>query len=94
MKVKREEENPLLTMISVKPWDDPWSQDVVVFQYKRDAKTNEPINRVQVRYGSQPVSAEVAFQFAQAILRAVDIAKRLEEEGAIILEGEEAPSTD
>lgn len=89
MKVKRIEDNSAFALISVKPWpDEPFAADVTIIQDKCNPDTGEQINRVRVRFGQFPLPIDSAFRFAQAILRAVDIAKRLEEEGSILLEGE------
>lgn len=90
MKVTREEDNALYTLIRVQPWPDvSLAAEVVVLQVKRDTSTGESVNRVSIRYSQQPVSFAVAREFAQAILRACDIAERLATEGAILLEGED-----
>jgi hypothetical protein len=89
MQVKRVEDNPLFTLIRVMPWPDiPWTQDVTVTQMKMARDTHEPVNDVTVRFGQEPASIATAREFAQAILRACDIAEQLEKEGAIALEGE------
>ena len=89
MQVKRTEDNAMFTMISVAPWNDqPWAQDITVLQEKRDTKTGQEINQIHLRYGSGWIDAENALLFAQAILRAVDIARQLERDGGIVLEGE------
>lgn len=92
MKVKREEDNSAFTLISVSPWpDEPFAANVTVIQEKIDVETGKKINQVRVRFGQFPLKIESAFEFAQAILRACDIAMRLQDEGAIILEGEDQP---
>lgn len=89
MQVKREEDNPLFTLIKVQPWPDKsWAQQVVVIQQKRDNQTGAEIDSVRVDYGGGWLAPNIAYEFAQAILRACDIARRLEEEGSILLEGE------
>lgn len=89
MQVKRVEDNPLFTLISVKPWPHiPWTQDVAVMQMKMARDTHEAINDVTVRFGQEPASITTAREFAQAILRACDIAEQLERDGAVVLEGE------
>lgn len=89
MKVKREEENPMFTLISVKPWPDVvWAQEVTVLQHKLNADYTQPVNEVRIRYSQQYTNIDSAFEFAQAILRAVDIARQIERDGGIVLEGE------
>lgn len=91
MQVKREEDNPLFTRIVVRPWPDvPFAQDVAVIQYKRSVASGQSINDVHIRYREAPVTIEHAYEFAQAILRACDIARRLQEEGSIVLEEDHA----
>jgi hypothetical protein len=88
MQVKREEDNRGFTLITVKPWpDEPWGACVRVLHEKRDDNWRE-ISRVLVCYGQTNVLAQTAREFAQAILRACDIAEQLEKDGRIILEGE------
>lgn len=89
MTVHRETDNILYTVIDVTPWpDEPWAAKVTVVQEKRDPATGKDTNVVRVRYGQSHVLPQTAYEYAMAILRAVDIAKQLERDGAIILEGE------
>lgn len=89
MKVKREEDNRAFTVITVKPWpDELWAAYVSIIREKYDPRTGEPINRALIRYSQVGVTAQTAREFAQAILRACDIAEGLERDGDIVLEGE------
>lgn len=90
MQIKREEDNHLFTLIAVKPWpDEPWAASVTVLQEKRDTETGATINHVQVRYGSEFLPIAVAREWANAILKACDLAGQLERDGAVVLDGEE-----
>jgi hypothetical protein len=86
VQVKREEDTDLYTIITVKPWPrDLFAPSVSVIWFKHAGERD-----VRVCCNGGPgMSHERAFTFAQAILRAVDIAKRLVDKGAIVLEGED-----
>ena len=89
MKVTREEDNTLFTLIKVKPWPtERFAADVTVIHERRDRDTGDAINYVRVIHGPVPVTYQTAREWAQAILRACDIAEQLEREGRIVLEGE------
>lgn len=90
MKVIRREDNPLFTIIHVLPWpDEPVAPAIAVHFQKRDSATGQqPVNRATVRYGLDAVDIQTALEYARAILRACDIAERLEQDGEIVLEGE------
>ena len=89
MKVQREEDNAAFTLIKVKPWPEiPFAADVAVIQEKRDRDTGAAINHVYINYGTQPATIGTARAWANAILRACDIADQLERAGEIVLEGE------
>jgi hypothetical protein len=90
VKVIRREDNPLFTIIHVLPWpDEPlWPAIAVHFQKRDSATGQQPVNRATVRYGLDAVDIQTAREYARAILRACDIAERLEQDGVIVLEGE------
>ena len=90
MKVQREEDNSLFTLIKIKPWPEiAFAADVAVVQERRDRDTGATINHVYVNYGPAPATIGTAREWANAILRACDIADQLERDGAVVLEGEE-----
>lgn len=90
MKITREVENSAFTMIEVSPWpEERLAAKVTVHQQKRDLEVGEPCNNVTVRYASWPMPVAHARQWAEAILKACEIADQLEKDGAIGLEGEE-----
>lgn len=89
MKIKRTEDNPLYLMIDVKPWpEEPLGAYINVLLERRDFETGKFINRVTIRHSDWRMTAATARQWAQALLRAADIAEELERSGDVVLEGE------
>lgn len=81
MKVERLFHNSIYTTIAVQPWpEDRLAAHVTVFYIAESGK-------VKINYGHD-ADISTAREWAQAILRACDIAEQLERDGAIIIEGE------
>lgn len=62
--------------ITIAPWeDDPFAADVRVVVEKVDLETGKPCRRVHIRVGGWKTDIENARLWADAILKAIDIAE-------------------
>lgn len=75
MKIETEE-NALWRRTIIKPWDDPIASDVLVITEKRDIATGTRINHTYINISGWKTDAANARLWAEAILKACEIAER------------------
>lgn len=69
--------NALYDIWIVKPWDDPIAADVWVSRQKIDPETGQKTDNVRITIGTWKTDAANARLWAEAILKACEIAEQV-----------------
>lgn len=75
-----EEHNALFSKWLVNAWNNPISDSIMVLLEKYDAKTGTPAQSISIHIGSWRTDTHNARLYAEAILKACEIAEKLRAE--------------